>query len=212
VHGGLEQRLPHAHLGLGPDAAAELDDLAHRGHGLVERGFDPVLVRRRVVRQMHGVRRRVTPGGQVAPQGLRDEWCEGCEQLGEADEAGVQREEGRSDVLPSFAGGVPEPPAGAPHVPVRQVVHEGGYPPAGAGRVVGLEAVAGGGLGPRELREHPSVQERPLRNRDVVALGRVEPARVRVRDKERVHVPQGEQELPDDVVEHLDADPARRPR
>ena len=138
VDDGLQQRLADAHLGLGADPAAELDDLADRGHRVVERRVHQTLVRRRVVGQVHGVRRAVATGGQVAPQGLRDERGERGEQLGQADEARVQRVERRAHVVASIAGRVPEPTAGPAHVPVRQVLDERGDPPARAGGVVRL--------------------------------------------------------------------------
>ncbi len=66
---------------------------------------------------------------------------------------------------------------------------------------------------PRQLRRDPPVHQRALghrrRGRRVVG---VEPRGVRVRHEERVDVPQRQQELPDDLVEDLVADPSRLPR
>jgi hypothetical protein len=123
-----------------------------------------------------------------------DERRERGEQLAHRHQAGAQRRE-RGRVA------VPEAPARAAHVPVREVVDERGDRLAGAGGVVGLHPL--GDLLDRagQARQRPAVEvvgRRRVGRRDVVD--------VRVEDVEAVRVPQLEQELAQRLADGLDAE------
>ena len=123
----------------------------------------------------------------------------GATQLRHRDEAGLERPE-RGRVA------VPEAPARAPHVPVREVVDERRDRLPGARRVVGLHPVAD--LLDRRLqaRDRPAVELGRRRRR----LAHV--VRVRVQDVEAVRVPELEQELAHGLADRLGREQVAVPR
>ena len=102
---------------------------------------------------------------------------------------------------------VPEAPARAAHVPVREVVDERRDRVAGAGGVVVVETL-GDGLDRRgQPRQRPAVEI--VRRRGIARLDAVD---VRVQDVEAVRVPELEQELAQRLADGLDAEQVAVPR
>ena len=101
---------------------------------------------------------------------------------------------------------VPEAPARAPHVPVRELVDERLDRVAGARGVVVVEPLADGRHRRRQARERPAVEvgRRPGELRHVVD--------VRVQDVEAVRVPQLEQELAHRLADRLGREQVAVPR
>ena len=136
---------------------------------------------------------------EVLVDRVGDERAERREQLGELDQAGLERaERGRL--------AVPEAAARAAHVPVRELVGERRDGLAGARRVVVLHPLAD--LGDRRLqaRERPAVElrRRPGRLLHVVDVG--------VEDVEAVRVPELQQELAHGLADRLRGEQVAVPR
>ena len=110
------------------------------------------------------------------------------------------------------AAGVPEAAPGPPDVPVREVADEGLDPAAGPGRVVRVQTLSRLTHRVGELRQDPAVHHRAPVDRWRAGGCGIEPVRVGVRDEERVDVPEGQQELANDLVEGLERHPTIRPR
>src|SRR5664280_388609 len=154
---------------------------------------------------MHRVRRiRPDPGHHGRPYHLGHERHERRQQPGQRVQTLVQGVQSRR--LTS-----PEPAAGAPDVPVGQVVDQRAQPPTGAGGVeVGQRLVhlAHGGL---QLAERPSVQQRPVGHRRCQRADRRPAGGVGVEDEERRGVPVGQQDLAHDFLERVVANPPGAP-
>ena len=120
------QRLANLELAVRARRAAELDRVARDLHRLLQ--LDVALARLGEVAEMDRRLRAV----QVLVDRVGDERRQRREQLRHGQQALAQRPEGRR--VP-----VPEAPARAADVPVRQVVDERGDRPAGGGRVVVVE-------------------------------------------------------------------------
>ena len=120
--------------------AAHLDDAPRRRHVERHAGVDGRLVGDRPGAQVHALGRRgVDRAHQVLVQLLGDERRERRQQLGDRHERLVQRVVGGQ--LVGVALALPEAAPAAAHVPVAEVVDELLDGAAGAGGVVGLEAV-----------------------------------------------------------------------
>ncbi len=119
------------------------------------------------------------------------------EQLRERDQAlGSSVRNGRAALRPAHPPGFQKRRRARADVPVRQVVHERGDPPSGGGRVVALEARRAPRARSRASCERIQRSSSGRSATGTSALRRgIEAVGVRVRDEERVDVPQGQQEL-----------------
>ena len=152
------QRLAHLELGLRTRAQPEADRLARHAHVELERLV--ALTGDRKVLEVDAVLGAV----EVVVDLVGDERRERCEQLGDRDQAGVERAE-RGRIA------VPEAAARAAHVPVRELVDERGDRVAGARGVVVVEAVAHGRRRWRSAATAPSGRGRsPAPERSVTSL------------------------------------------
>ena len=189
--GGLE-RLPHLGPALGAGGPAQAhdadDEIVGGGQVLVDEGG----VGLRVVREMHARRRvRARPADQVLVHLLGDERRERREETRHRFQAPVEGVVG--GVLIGVVLALPEPATAPPHVPVRQVVHEGLNRSGAAGRVEVVERPRDVADERLELGERPPVELGALVHRRRGTRG-VEAVDVGVGDEEGVGVPQREQE------------------
>ena len=191
-HDGLAQRLAHAELGLAAGGQPEPHGLAHDAHRDLE-----LDVARADLGEVAQVDARLG-AVEVVVDLVGDERAERRQQVGDADQAAVQRPE-RGRVA------VPEARPRAAHVPVREVVDERRDRVAGARGVVVVEPLAHD-LGRRvQARDRPAVELglRLAQLRDVVD--------VRVQDVEAVRVPQLQQELAQRLADRLESRTGSRP-
>ncbi len=201
--GEQHERAPEglAHLGLGVAAGGETerDDRSRASHVGFENRIDGGAVGNGPVGEVDGL------GGprQVAVQHVGDERRIGGEQPCDRRERLVQG--GVRDRVVR----VPEARAGAPDVPVREIVDELLDRLRAAQRV---ELVEGGGHrvdGCVDARADPPVEDMGGGGR---CVGRRPAVEVRVRDEERVGVPQGEEEPAGGLVDRVEGHAARGPR
>ena len=129
---------------------------------------------------------------QVSVHGVRDEGDERRHQLADRAQRLVERLVGGQLVAVRLR--LPEPAAGAPDVPVRKVVDEPVDPARGLVGVIAVEPACHRVHKTAQLGQQPPVEHVALCNRDC-GPRRIESVEPRVRDEERVAVPQRNEEL-----------------